>query len=119
VQTIRRESYDALEVRDTGIGIPAAALPHIFDRFFRVDQARSREAGGAGLGLSIVRSICVAHRAEIEVDSEVGRGTCFRVKFPRYERPPITAARLASTPSGAGGSQHSERLSVSSADTGP
>jgi len=119
VQTIRRESYDALEVRDTGIGIPAAALPHIFDRFFRVDAARSREDGGAGLGLSIVRSICVAHRAQIEVDSEVGRGSCFRVKFPRYERPRITAAPLASTPSGEGGSQHSERLSVSSADRGP
>ncbi len=75
--------YDALEVRDTGVGIPPAALPHIFERFYRVDEARSREDGGAGLGLSIVKSICGAHRAEIEVDSEVGRGSCFRLKFPR------------------------------------
>ena len=82
VQTIRRESYDALEVRDTGIGIPAAALPHIFDRFFRADAARSREDGGAGLGLSIVRSICVAHRAQIEVDSEVGRGQLLSRQVP-------------------------------------
>jgi heavy metal sensor kinase len=79
--TLSGDGYQALEVRDTGIGIPAAALPHIFDRFYRVDEARSREDGGAGLGLSIVRSICSAHRAEIEVDSEVGRGSCFRLKF--------------------------------------
>jgi heavy metal sensor kinase len=73
-----------LEVLDTGIGIPASALPHIFDRFYRVDEARSREDGGAGLGLSIVRSICSAHGAEIEV--EIGQpsqsGSCFRVKIP-------------------------------------
>jgi two-component system phosphate regulon sensor histidine kinase PhoR len=79
--TLSGDGYQALEVRDTGIGIPAAALPHIFDRFYRVDEARSREDGGAGLGLSIVRSICSAHRAEIEVYSEVGRGSCFRLKF--------------------------------------
>jgi heavy metal sensor kinase len=72
-----------LEVQDTGIGIPASALPHIFDRFYRADEARSREDGGAGLGLSIVHSICSAHGAQIEVDSTVGRGTCFRVSFPR------------------------------------
>jgi len=77
------DQQPTLEVRDTGAGIPAAALPHIFDRFYRVDEARSREDGGAGLGLSIVRAICTAHGAEIEVDSVVGRGTCFRVRFPR------------------------------------
>jgi len=76
------DAFQALEIRDTGIGIPAAALPHIFDRFYRIDEARTRADGGAGLGLSIVRSICVAHRAEIEVDSEIGRGSCFRLKFP-------------------------------------
>ena len=77
------DNYQTLEMRDTGIGIPASALPHIFDRFYRVDEARSREDGGAGLGLSIVRSICTAHRVEIEVDSEPGRGSCFRLKFQR------------------------------------
>jgi heavy metal sensor kinase len=80
--TVLSDSFQALEIRDTGIGIPAAAVPRIFDRFYRVDEARSREDGGAGLGLSIVRSICTAHRAEIEVDSEIGRGSCFRLKFP-------------------------------------
>jgi heavy metal sensor kinase len=79
--TVVNDAYQALEIRDTGIGIPAAAVPRIFDRFYRVDEARSRADGGAGLGLSIVRSICMAHRAEIEVDSEVGRGSCFRLKF--------------------------------------
>jgi heavy metal sensor kinase len=81
--TVAGGGYDALEIRDTGIGIPAAALPHIFERFFRADDARSREDGGAGLGLSIVQSICAAHRAEIEVDSQVGHGSCFRLKFQR------------------------------------
>jgi heavy metal sensor kinase len=80
--TVVSERFQALEIRDTGVGIPAAAVPRIFDRFYRVDEARSREDGGAGLGLSIVRSICTAHRAEIEVDSEIGRGSCFRLKFP-------------------------------------
>jgi heavy metal sensor kinase len=82
LDTVVNDTYQALEIRDTGIGIPAAAVPRIFDRFYRVDEARSRADGGAGLGLSIVRSICGAHRAEIEVDSEVGRGSCFRLKFP-------------------------------------
>jgi heavy metal sensor kinase len=79
--TVVGDAFQALEIRDTGIGIPAAEVPRIFDRFYRVDEARTRVDGGAGLGLSIVRSICAAHRAEIEVDSEVGRGSCFRLKF--------------------------------------
>jgi heavy metal sensor kinase len=72
-----------LVVRDSGTGIPAAALPHVFERFYRVDEARSREDGGAGLGLSIVRSILNAHGADIEVQSELGRGSRFRIRFPR------------------------------------
>ncbi|HEY6452611.1 MAG TPA: ATP-binding protein [Steroidobacteraceae bacterium] len=83
LRTVAGEAFHLLEVRDTGIGIPAAALPNIFDRFYRVDEARSREDGGAGLGLSIVKSICTAHRAEIEVDSQPGRGSCIRLKFAR------------------------------------
>ena len=81
LRTVVGDDFQALEIRDTGIGIPPAAVPHIFDRFYRVDEARTRADGGAGLGLSIVRSICAAHRADIEVDSEVGRGSCFRLKF--------------------------------------
>jgi heavy metal sensor kinase len=81
-----------LEVLDTGIGIPAAALARVFDRFYRVDEARSRDDGGAGLGLSIAQSICVAHGAQIEVHSEVGHGSCFRLRFPPI---PAGAARPA------------------------
>lgn len=70
------------EVADTGIGIPAEALPKIFDRFFRVDEARSRDAGGAGIGLAIVKIICAAHNGRVEVESEQGRGSRFRVHLP-------------------------------------
>jgi signal transduction histidine kinase len=68
-------------VTDTGIGIPAEAVPHVFDRFFRVDAARSREVGGAGIGLSIVKAICTAHSGRVEVESEPGRGSRFRVRL--------------------------------------
>jgi heavy metal sensor kinase len=83
LRTAADESGSVLEISDTGIGIPAEALPHVFDRFYRVDQARSREDGGAGLGLSIVKSICTVHGAEIDVRSETSEGSCFRVRFPR------------------------------------
>ena len=71
-----------LEVIDNGVGIPAADLPHVFERFFRVDKARSREMGGAGLGLSIVQSICSAHSGEVEAESKEGQGSCFRISLP-------------------------------------
>jgi heavy metal sensor kinase len=71
-----------LEVEDNGIGIPAEALPHVFERFFRVDKVRSRDLGGAGLGLSIVKSICTAHGAEVLVQSKPGQGSRFRVELP-------------------------------------
>jgi heavy metal sensor kinase len=69
-------------VRDTGIGIPAEHLPRVFDRFYRVDKARSREQGGTGLGLSITRSIVNAHGGSVELDSAVGRGTTCTVTLP-------------------------------------
>lgn len=71
-----------LEVTDTGMGIPTGALPHVFERFFRVDKARSRELGGAGIGLSIVKAICTAHGGHVEVASEEGGGARFRVLLP-------------------------------------
>ncbi len=77
-----------LEVADTGIGIAAGALPHIFERFFRVDKARSREAGGAGLGLAIVKSICAAHGGQVRVESDEGRGSRFMVELPLAQTPP-------------------------------
>ncbi|HXD00050.1 MAG TPA: ATP-binding protein [Verrucomicrobiae bacterium] len=71
-----------LEVEDNGLGIPAEARPHIFERFFRVDKARSREMGGAGLGLSIVKSICTAHGGRVDFTSVEGKGSRFRVELP-------------------------------------
>ena len=76
------DDHAVLEVEDNGIGIPAAAQPHIFERFFRVDKARSREMGGAGLGLSIVKSICAAHGGRVDFQSNEGRGSCFNVELP-------------------------------------
>jgi heavy metal sensor kinase len=81
--SVRSEgSHAVLDVTDNGIGIPAEALPHVFQRFYRVDGSRTRLQGGAGLGLSIVRSICAAHGAEVEVLSTPGRGSTFRVRAP-------------------------------------
>ncbi|MBX6330698.1 MAG: HAMP domain-containing protein [Gemmatimonadaceae bacterium] len=71
-----------LGVRDTGIGIAAEHLPRIFERFYRVDPARSREAGGTGLGLSIVRHLVEAHGGRVEAESTVGRGTTVSALFP-------------------------------------
>jgi signal transduction histidine kinase len=71
-------------VSDTGIGIAKEDQERIFDRFFRVDKARSREQGGSGLGLSICKWIVKAHRGEIEVESELGKGSSFIVKLPIF-----------------------------------
>jgi len=83
LRSFREGSDELLEVCDTGVGIAPAALPHVFERFYRVDEARSRDEGGAGLGLSIAQSICAAHGAGLEVDSELGRGSRFRLRFAR------------------------------------
>ncbi len=69
-------------VSDTGVGIPESALPHVFERFYRVDESRNRDAGGAGLGLSIAKWIAERHHASLEAESESGRGSTFRVRFP-------------------------------------
>ena len=71
-----------LEVADTGIGIPQEALPHVFERFYRVDGARSRQLGGTGLGLAIVKSICTAFGGTVSVQSVADAGTTFRVELP-------------------------------------
>jgi len=81
--SVRREgAWAVLEVTDNGLGIPQEAVPHVFKRFFRADSSRSREPGGAGLGLSIVQSICAAHGAEVEAISTPGKGSTFRVRHP-------------------------------------
>ena len=71
-----------LDVQDTGAGIPPEALPLVFERFFRADKTRSRESGGIGLGLAIVRSICTAHHGTVSVSSTEGAGSTFRVELP-------------------------------------
>ena len=76
-----------LRVSDTGIGIPSRDLDRIFERFYRVDRARSRETGGTGLGLAIVKHVVENHGGEIGVESELGRGTTFRISFPAASRP--------------------------------
>ena len=72
----------AVEVSDTGIGIPAEDLVRVFERFYRVDKGRSRAQGGTGLGLSIVRHIVESHGEKVYVDSELGRGTTFGFTLP-------------------------------------
>ncbi len=71
-----------IKIRDTGIGIPAPDLPHIFDRFYRVDKARTRQTGGFGLGLAIAQQIIQAHDGKITVESEAGKGTTFQICLP-------------------------------------
>lgn len=70
-----------IEVSDTGIGIPEKDLPRIFERFYRVDKARSRQKGGTGLGLSILKHIMILFKADINVKSTLGKGTTFTMKF--------------------------------------
>ncbi len=81
--SLRRAGRDAvLEIADTGVGIPEEDLSHVFDRFYRVDKARSRDTGGTGLGLSIVQQIVRLHAGSVTVQSEQGKGTTFTVQLP-------------------------------------
>jgi signal transduction histidine kinase len=85
---VGRRSSVVIEVRDTGVGIPPEALPHLFERFYRVDGARARASGGSGLGLAIVLAIVEAHGGQVAVKSAPGEGTCVTIRLPRQ---PATA----------------------------
>ena len=79
-------SRDQISVTDNGDGIPAQHLERLFERFYRVDRARSREMGGTGLGLAIVKHLALLHNGEITVESELGKGSTFTLHLPKNER---------------------------------
>lgn len=82
VRTRQEEDWVVADVIDTGSGIPAEAMPHLFERFYRIDEGRNRQTGGTGLGLAICQSIVQAHQGKIEVQSVVGKGSVFSVYLP-------------------------------------
>ena len=91
----RGAEWAEIVVADTGVGIPEHDLPHIFDRFYRVDKARSRAQGGTGLGLSIAKWLAEAHGGTLSVASRVGEGTCFTLRLPAADPSPPAAEPAA------------------------
>lgn len=85
IRLTKADDTAVLTVADTGMGIPEESIPHIFERFYRVDKARSRQTGGSGLGLSIVRSIVERNGGQISVQSQLGKGTVFTLQFPIFD----------------------------------
>ncbi len=75
-----------VDVIDSGLGIPQSAIPHVFDRFYRADRARSRSTGGSGLGLAIVRDVVEAHGGEVSIESPPAGGTRLTIELPEYRR---------------------------------
>ena len=82
IETIDKGKEVVIIVKDTGIGIPEESLPFIFERFYRVDSSRSRESGGSGIGLTLVKQFIEAHDGSIEVESEINVGTTFSIILP-------------------------------------
>jgi signal transduction histidine kinase len=83
IRTSETPEMVLIKIRDTGPGIPLTDLPHIFERFYRADQSRTRSTGGSGIGLTIVKTIIEAHEGAISVQSEVGKGTEFTITLPK------------------------------------
>ena len=81
----RIDDNAVIKVRDTGVGIPEDSVSHVFERFYRVDKARSRKSGGSGLGLSIVRNMVERNGGKISVESKVGKGSTFTLMFPVFD----------------------------------
>jgi two-component system sensor histidine kinase SenX3 len=85
VQIVTSDTHVVIEVIDRGVGIPVASIDRIFERFYRVDRARSRDTGGTGLGLSIVRHVATNHGGEVNVKSREGEGSTFSLTLPRQK----------------------------------
>ncbi len=83
VEVFEREQWAIIQVRDTGIGIPVAEQARVFERFYRVDKARSRDEGGTGLGLAIVKHLSMAMGGRVSLNSQIGKGSVFEVQLPR------------------------------------
>lgn len=99
VRVTRQNRKATVTVSDTGAGIPPESLPHIFERFYRVDKARSRDEGGTGLGLAIARHIVEAHGGEIRIDSKPGAGTTVTIELrPMHHEPRAGSSQLANEP---------------------
>ena len=88
VSLVRKDGSALATISDTGIGIPPEHLPHIFERFYRVDKARSRSDGGVGLGMAIAKYIADSHSGKIEVESQIGKGTTFIITIPMKNTEP-------------------------------
>ena len=93
VDAVRGESEVVIRVRDHGCGIGREHLPRIFERFYRVDQARSRKLGGTGLGLAIVKHIAQSHGGRATVESAVGQGSTFSIHLPVANESPSPSGR--------------------------
>ncbi len=83
IKVYETDRWVIVKVKDTGIGIPEAELPLIFERFYRTDKSRNRKFGGAGIGLAIVKSIVAAHDGTVTVESVKEQGSCFTVSIPK------------------------------------
>lgn len=95
VRLVAGAQFIEIEVADTGEGIPSRHLPRIFERFYRVEPARSRDTGGTGLGLSIVRHLITRHGGTVHVDSVLGEGTTFTARLPWPDPAPTSTPRNA------------------------
>ena len=82
--TLTDKRFLTVDITDNGVGIPEEDIPHLFERFYRVEKARSSDKGGTGLGLAIAKEFAAAHGGDIRVSSIVGKGTTFTVTLPKH-----------------------------------